>query len=94
MACRGPDYYEDGSGTIVKLKEEVDNLTNILCSISRFLDSKTNSTLESLVPSYKDFLKSHKVIDENRWFRKYKDQYPDFNKAEIAKMVRSGILKN
>ena len=36
MACRGPDYYEDGSGTIVKLKEEVDNLTNILCSVSRF----------------------------------------------------------
>lgn len=35
MPCRGPDFYEDGSGTISKLKEDVDNLTNILCSIFR-----------------------------------------------------------
>jgi hypothetical protein len=94
MPCRGPDFYEDGSATISKLKEDVDNLTNILCSISRFLDNKTNNSLFALVPSYKDFIESHKVVDENRWFKKYKDQYPDFNKAEIAKMVRSGILKN
>lgn len=94
MPCRGPDFYEDGSGTISKLKEDVDNLTNILCSISRLLDNKTNNSLFALVPSYKDFIESHRIVDENRWFKKYKDQYPDFNKAEIAKMVRSGILKN
>ena len=94
MPCRGSDFYEDGSGTISKLKEDVDNLTNILCSVSRFLDNKTNDSLFALIPSYKDFIESHKVVDENRWFKNYKDQYPDFNKAEIAKMVRSGILKN
>lgn len=94
MPCRGPDFYEDGSVTILKLKEDVDNLTNILCSISRLLDNKTNSSLFALVPSYKNFIESHRVVDENRWFRNYKDQYPDFNKAEIAKMVRSGILKD
>ena len=94
MPCRGPDFYEDGSATISNLKEDVDNLTNILCSISRLLGDKTNNSLFTFVPSYKDFIESHKVVDEDRWFKKYKDQYPDFNKAEIAKMVRSGILKN
>ena len=91
MPCRGPDYYEEKPSSKA-LVTEIDKLTKMLCAISRNVDTSQRDFLINVVPGYKSFLENHQVLDEARWYEKYKSKYPKFTKEEIVKMVRNNIL--
>lgn len=92
MPCRGPDYYEDNNDINKTLKEEVDRLTKILCDISQQGPTTNLASIFFKVPDFREFVKEHEEVDNDRYYNKYKNRHPNFTKEEIVKMVRSGIL--
>lgn len=92
MLCRGPDYYQDNTNINQTLKEEVDKLTKILCDISQQGPTTNLASIFFKVPDFREFIREQDEVDNDRYYNKYKNKYPNFNKEEIVKMVRSGIL--
>ena len=90
--------YEDTPATkleMARLKSRNDELMRTICAI----DAWARPQME-----YRKFLlenmpvltviNEHRTADEDGWYKAYHDKYPNFNKTEIAKMVRSGILED
>lgn len=74
-------------------QNKIDKLTKIICKISKLPPETKVSELNGKVSYYDDFIKDHRKQDENRWFNKYKNIYPQFTKEEIIKMVNANILE-
>ena len=57
---------------------------------------KNKPTIEEFlsVSNYSSFVLKHREEDYERWYQNYKNKYPNFNKDEIVKMVREGILSD
>lgn len=108
MPCR--DWDDSGVSTVYQdtpetkalvdhLKARNDLLMKSLCAVDKWARSLkmvegeycawlgTQATLLELILD-------HRKADEQRWFHTYYNQFPDFTKAEIAKMVRAGILED
>jgi hypothetical protein len=79
-----------------ELKQETDVVTRLLCFVTyRF--QKTNPTVYKALleenKELKDWTVRHEAVDAARWYAHYKTEYPNYSSEEIAKAVRSGMLK-
>lgn len=73
---------------------KVNTLTKILCDISQLPPETPVKDINKLVSNYSSFVLKHREEDYERWYQNYKNKYPNFNKDEIVKMVREGILSD
>lgn len=83
---------ENYAKTTASVTGKINTLTKILCDISHLPPETPIKNLNKLVDNYASFVLKHREEDQERWYQKYKDKYPKFNKREIVKMVREGIL--
>ena len=73
---------------------KVNILTKILCDISQLPPETPVKDINKLVSNHSGFVLKHREEDHERWYQNYKNKYPNFNKDEIVKMVREGILSD
>lgn len=70
----------------------------LLCDVLNHLEQTDNFDSVISVCKYtteiKEWWKQHCKEDADRWYKHYKDKYPNFSKDEIAKMVREGVLED
>lgn len=98
MPCRSDGYESESTKQIVDfyLKPELDNVTNLLCTLTHVIKLQLPTVLyESVVDSsmgLREWINEHQKVDEDRWYNHYRQQYSNFSKVEIVKMINEGIL--
>ena len=81
---------------IRELKERNDQLIRVICKIDNSMKEdfgwelfllKTDAEVRAVI-------NEHRMTDEDRWFDHYSAKFPQFNKDEISKLVRCGLLED
>lgn len=78
-----------------KLKTQINVLTQLLCAVTMRFEKDNPSIFLGMLEQNEvlaSWVKNHKAADENRWYEHYRSIHPQFNKEEIVKMIRNGIL--
>ena len=77
-------------------KQEIDKATRLLCFVMHRFEKVNPSVYKGLLKENKelqDWVTQHEAVDAARWFAHYKTEYPNYSLEEIAKAVKSGMLK-
>ena len=79
-----------------ELKNETDRATRLLCFVTHRFQKVNPSVFGGLLKENKelqDWVTQHEAVDAARWYAHYKAEYPNYTQEEIAKAVRSGMLR-
>ena len=101
MACTYTGSIEgdrayDAELRAASLKQETDLVTRLLCFITHRFEKTNPDVYKALLRENKelnDWVTKHEALDAIRWFQHYKTEYPNYSLEEIAKAVKSGMLK-
>ena len=77
-------------------KKEIDLVTRLLCFVTHRFEKINPSVYKGLLKENKelqDWVTQHEAVDAARWYEFYKGEYPNYSLEEIAKAVKSGMLK-
>lgn len=95
MACRSGNEDYEVTERNQKIKNELDEVTALLCSTVEFIRTR-NTVLYNHLLTQNSTLASwhskHVKIDQDRWYTHYRDTHSNFTRDEILKMVDHGIL--
>lgn len=79
-----------------QFKQETDLVTRLLCFVTYRFEKTNPATYKALLQENKElreWVTKHEAVDAARWYAHYKTEYPNYSLEEIAKAVRSGMLK-
>ena len=79
-----------------QFKQETDKVTRLLCFVTHRFEKINPSVYKGLLKENKelqDWVTQHEAVDAARWYEFYKGEYPNYSLEEIAKAVKSGMLK-
>ena len=77
-------------------KKEIDLTTRLLCFVTYRFQKTNPAVYKALLEEnkeLKDWTVQHEAADAARWYAHYKTEYPNYSLEEIAKAVKSGMLK-
>lgn len=85
----------DSERRIRELKERTDQLMRVICKIDKFLDGYgIDLSVLCKDAEVRAVIQEHRITDEDRWFDHYSVKFPQFNKDDISKLVKAGLLED
>lgn len=79
-----------------RLSNQLEITTRLLCFVTHRFEKINPSVYKGLLKENKelqDWVTEHEAVDAARWYAHYKTEYPNYSLEEIAKAVKSGMLK-
>lgn len=79
-----------------RFAHQLDITTRLLCFVTHRFEKINPSVYQGLLQENKelqDWVTQHEAVDAARWYSHYKSEYPNYSLEEIAKAVKSGMLK-